>query len=174
MSNNKRGKSMSSHNLSTYSGRLAWAIEQTGRSMRSIAIEVGMAPASLEYLVKHTGKTRPSKYNARIAAVVGVRADWLRARDGEAYEEGQGPKDESGAIAPGRTIDDGTAEDVALTDMCIAAIEYVSGKLDRVITPRQSIRMYRLLYSTFYPKRASANVQSMVEWIKNAREGLSL
>lgn len=163
---------MSNHNLNSYSGRLAWAIEQTGRSLRSIAIEVGMAPASLEYLVKNTGKVRPSKYNGRIAAVIGVRPEWLRAREGEAYEEGQGPKDESSSLAA--PAGDGAAEDFALTDMCIAAIERVSSGVDRVITPRQAIRMYRLLYSTFYPRRASANVQAMVDWIKTAREGLSL
>lgn len=167
------------HNLNCFSGRLAWAIEQTGRSLRSIAMETGMAPASLEYLVKKPNLKKPSKYSARLAAVVGVRPEWLRARDGEPYEAGGGPVDESDRlsapplVAPppaAPLLATALADDRALTDLCIAAIERFEKDVQRAISPRQAIRMFRLLYGVFYDRRSAANVEMLVQQLHLLRE----
>lgn len=162
------------HNLNCFSGRLAWAIEQTGRSLRSIAMETGMAPASLEYLVKKPNLKKPSKYSARLAAVVGVRPEWLRAREGEPYEAGSGPVDESDRLSAPQPaaplLATALADDRALTDLCIAAIERFEKDVQRAISPRQAIRMFRLLYGVFYDRRSAANVEMLVQQLHLLRE----
>lgn len=158
------------HNVNTYSGRLGWAIEQTGRSIRSVALETGMAPASLEYLLKKPNLKKPSKYSARLAAVLGVRPEWLRAKDGEPYEEGRGPVDESAKLLPAAAPVAGPNDDRVLTDLCIAAIERFGQEIAHPITTRQSIMMYRLLYSYFFDRRATATVQTLVDQLHYLRE----
>ncbi len=64
--------------LSSYAGRLRWAMDQAGKTNQSsLASEVGLRPQAIQYLVSPENQAVGSKHTAKLAAALGVDAQWL-------------------------------------------------------------------------------------------------
>lgn len=149
-----------------YGQRIKWAVENSGASVRKVAISAGMAPASLEYLLKSHPK-RKSRYHDALASVLDVSPEWLWSGDPR-FE----PMDRAGIQVRLNKNFEAMADDQELEKVCAEAVELYASRKN--ISYRQAIRVFLIAYRFFSLKSdCHVSVQDVIEAISYFEAGFS-
>lgn len=74
----------SDFDMTTFAGRLAFAMKQAGKVQADIAEELKVSQQAVSLWLKGEGG---KKYSAMLAKLLGIRAEWLAEGDGGMKEE---------------------------------------------------------------------------------------